>query len=74
MINCEVTTSLTSVSSMKIFHYLQPLNEINYMERLSRFHGELLERKVITIMAGNKLAVRFACFPTEMLYYRKVSV
>lgn len=59
---------------MKIFHYLQPLNEINYMERLSRFHGELLERKVITIMAGNKLAVRFACFPTDMLYYRKVSV
>ena len=44
------------------------------MERLSRFHGELLERKVITIMAGNKLAVRFACFPTDMLYYRKVSV
>ena len=44
------------------------------MERLSRFYGELLERKVIAIMAGNKLAVRSACFPTDMLHYRKVSV
>lgn len=44
------------------------------MERLSRFHGELLERKVIAIMAGSKLAVRSACFPPDMLHYRKVSV
>lgn len=40
------------------------------MERLSRFYGELLERKVIAITAGNKLAVRSACFPTDMLHYR----
>lgn len=37
---------------------------------VSRFYGKLLERKVIAIMAGNKLAVRSACFPTDMLHYR----